>query len=70
MRIGTARSEVEAFVQNVHHFGMIVCEILGPPIRHVALFDERLQRAWDLSQTSSFMRRKKNIPGLQQLPRA
>jgi Uncharacterized conserved protein (DUF2075) len=30
-----------------------------PPVEHVALFDEA-QRAWNLEQTSNFMRRKKN----------
>ena len=61
MRIGKARSEVGAFIQNVHHFRDECLRDLGPPVEHVALFDEA-QRAWDLAQTSSFMRRKKNIP--------
>lgn len=32
---------------------------------HVALFDEA-QRAWDLRQTASFMRRKKQQPNFDQ----
>jgi len=54
-----ARSEVKAFIQNVHHFrdeGLANME--RAPVEHVALFDEA-QRAWDLTQTASFMKRKK-----------
>lgn len=54
-----ARSEVKAFIQNVHHFrddGL--ADMTRAPIEHVALFDEA-QRAWDLAQTASFMKRKK-----------
>src|SRR5262245_66672604 len=60
MRIGKARSEVGAFIQNVHHFRDECLRDPGPPVEHAALFDEA-QRAWDLKQTSSFMRRKKSI---------
>ncbi len=55
----TARSEVKAFIQNVHHFrddGL--ADMSRAPIEHVALFDEA-QRAWDQTQTASFMKRKK-----------
>jgi len=60
-----ALSEVKAFVQNVHHYrdDCLVAEI--PPADHVALFDEA-QRAWDVQQTSNFMRRKKNRPDFNQ----
>ncbi len=59
---GEARSKVKAFIQNVHHFRDECLTDPGrPPIEHVALFDEA-QRAWNLQQTSSFMRRKKGIP--------
>jgi schlafen family protein len=61
MRIGQARSEVGAFIQNVHHFRDECLRDPGPPIEHVALFDEA-QRAWNLAKTSSFMRQKKNVP--------
>jgi hypothetical protein len=61
MRKGQAHSEVSAFIQNVHHFRDECLRDSGPPIEHVALFDEA-QRAWDLTQTAAFMRRKKNYP--------
>lgn len=66
VRIGSARSEVKAFIQNVHHFrdeGLIDTE--KPPIEHVALFDEA-QRAWDKAQTVDFMRVKKGRPNFSQ----
>lgn len=56
--VGKARSEVAMFIQNVHNFRDECLRDEKPPIEHVALFDEA-QRAWDLAQTSSFMRRKK-----------
>jgi hypothetical protein len=50
------------FVQNVHHFrDDCLLHQKRPPIEHVAIFDEA-QRAWNLEQTSAFMRRKKNTP--------
>src|SRR2546422_5037415 len=36
-----------------------------PPVEHVAIFDEA-QRAWNLGETASFMRRKKNTPNFAQ----
>ena len=57
---GEARSRVQSFIQNVHHFRDECVRDSGPPVEHVALFDEA-QRAWDLRQTSSFMLRKKNV---------
>lgn len=65
MRIGEARREVKQFIQNVHHFRDDCLVDTGPPIEHVALFDEA-QRAWDLAQTVNFMARKKNQPGFDQ----
>lgn len=57
--IGAARSEVKAFIQNVHHFrDECLRDGAQPPVEHVALFDEA-QRAWNLDQTALFMRRKK-----------
>ena len=53
-------SEVKMFIQNIHNFRDDCITDTNPPIEHVALFDEA-QRAWNLEQTSSFMRRKKNI---------
>jgi hypothetical protein len=55
-------SEVKLFIQNVHNFrDDCLVDTSNPPIEHVALFDEA-QRAWDLQQTSNFMRRKKGVP--------
>jgi len=63
---GEARSDVKMFIQNVHNFrDDCLVDYDTPPIEHVALFDEA-QRAWDLQQTSSFMKRKKNTPGFSQ----
>jgi hypothetical protein len=61
IKIGKARSEVNAFIQNVHHFrDECIRDGAKPPVEHVALFDEA-QRAWNLDQTASFMRRKKGM---------
>lgn len=58
IRIGEARSEVKAFIQNVHHFrNECLDDINRPPIEHVAIFDEA-QRAWDLRQTAKFMQKR------------
>jgi hypothetical protein len=57
--LGEARSEVRAFIQNVHHFrDECIRDGTRPPIEHVALFDEA-QRAWNKEQTAAFMQRKK-----------
>ena len=58
---GDAFSAVKARIQNIHNFRDECLRDSRPPIEHVALFDEA-QRAWDMEQTSSFMRRKKNYP--------
>ena len=58
MKIGAARSEVKAFIQNVHNFrSECLVDEHRPPIDHVAIFDEA-QRAWDLRQTSKFMQER------------
>lgn len=62
---GEARSDVKAFIQNVHHFRDDCLNDDKPPIEHVVLFDEA-QRAWTLEQTSSFMRQKKGKPNFNQ----
>lgn len=63
LAIGPVRSEVKAFVQNVHHFRDECLHDEGrPPIEHVVLFDEA-QRAWDKEHTVKFMRSKKKRPG-------
>ena len=58
---GEARRTVKTFIQNVHHFRDDCLRNPGPPIEHVALFDEA-QRAWNVEQTSRFMRVKKGQP--------
>ena len=59
---GEVMSEVKMFIQNVHNFrDECLLDIDNPPLEHVALFDEA-QRAWNLAQTSNFMKRKKNTP--------
>lgn len=58
---GQALAEVKTFIQNVHHFrDECLIDRDRAPREHVALFDEA-QRAWDLQQTTNFMRRKKGI---------
>jgi hypothetical protein len=58
IKIGKARSEVKAFIQNVHHFrNECLVDANRAPIEHVAIFDEA-QRAWDLRQTAKFMQRR------------
>jgi hypothetical protein len=58
---GKALSEAKAFIQNVHHFrDECLKDKNNPPIEHVALFDEA-QRAWTLSKTADFMKRRKGI---------
>jgi hypothetical protein len=65
-RKGTRRTkkdavrEVSAFIQNVHHFRDDCLTDSGAP-EHVVLFDEA-QRAWNLEQTSQFMRSRRGLP--------
>src|SRR5262249_36368768 len=61
-KLSRTRSEVKAFIQNVHHFrDECLLDAGHPPIEHVALFDEA-QRAWNKEQTAAFMLRKKKRP--------
>ncbi len=53
-----ARKEVDAFIQNVHHFRDEYLRDDGAPPEHVVLFDEA-QRAWNVAQTNTFMKLKK-----------
>ncbi|HRH44977.1 MAG TPA: DUF2075 domain-containing protein [Pyrinomonadaceae bacterium] len=56
---GEVLSKVKMFIQNVHHFrDDCLKDETASPIEHVALFDEA-QRAWNLEQTTKFMRQKK-----------
>lgn len=57
----SSKTEIKQFIQNVHHFRDDCLADVGPPVEHVALFDEA-QRAWNREQTSSFMARKKGRP--------
>lgn len=62
IRKGEVMSNVKVFIQNVHHFrDECLIDISEPPFDHVAIFDEA-QRAWDLTQTANFMKRKKGLP--------
>jgi hypothetical protein len=65
VRKGKVGESVKAFIQNVHHFRDDALVHSGAPDEHVVIFDEA-QRAWNLRQTASFMRRKKNIAGFAQ----
>ncbi len=60
--LSQTRSQVKAFVQNVHHFRDESIEDNGPPDEHVVIFDEA-QRAWDLPKTQHFMERRKRKTG-------
>lgn len=65
VRKGAVGERVKAFIQNVHHFRDDALADAGAPSEHVVIFDEA-QRAWNLRQTASFMRRKKNLDGFAQ----
>jgi hypothetical protein len=62
---GEIMSQVKLFIQNVHHYRDEYLLDDKAPYDHVAIFDEA-QRAWDLTQTSNFMQRKKNRPNFSQ----
>lgn len=62
MRLAEARSQVKAFIQNVHRFRDEYLHDPTAPAEHIAIFDEA-QRAWNLSQTAHFMQRRKRLPG-------
>src|SRR5207253_914048 len=65
VRKGKVAESVKAFIQNVHHFRDDLLNDAGPPVEHVAIFDEA-QRAWNLQKTADFMQRKKKRPGFSQ----
>lgn len=66
LKKGAALSEVKLFIQNVHHFrDECLVDLDRPPVEHVAIFDEA-QRAWNCTQTSNFMLRKKQRPDFNQ----
>jgi hypothetical protein len=62
LRKGEVFSEVKLMIQPVHHFrDDCLRDSNMAPFEHVTIFDEA-QRAWNLTQTSNFMKRKKNTP--------
>jgi len=65
VRKAKVAESVKAFIQNVHHFRDDQLIESAPPIEHVVIFDEA-QRAWNLKETASFMRRKKKRAGFSQ----
>lgn len=59
VRKGEVMSKVKVFIQNVHHFrDECLIDETNPPFDHVTIFDEA-QRAWNITQTKNFMKRKK-----------
>ncbi|KAF0132191.1 MAG: hypothetical protein FD155_715 [Bacteroidetes bacterium] len=59
-----AKSEIKAFIQNIHHYRDAYLIDKRAPYDHVAIFDEA-QRAWNKEQTVNFMKRKKGQPDFQ-----
>jgi hypothetical protein len=51
-----------AFIQNIHHFRDDNLSSDRPPVEKVVIFDEA-QRAWNVEQTSRFMREKRGQTG-------
>ena len=60
LKKGQVFSQVKSMIQNVHNFRDECLKDNLPPFEHVTIFDEA-QRAWNITQTSNFMKRKKNI---------
>jgi hypothetical protein len=60
VKIGEVHSKVKSMIQMVHHFRDEYLRDPTPPFEHVTIFDEA-QRAWNITQTSNFMKRKKKI---------
>lgn len=65
VRKGVAGESIKAFIQNVHHFRDDALQDPTPPDEHIAIFDEA-QRAWNVTMTANFMRRKKGRDGFDQ----
>jgi len=59
VRKGEVFSQVKTIIQPIHHFRDEYLKDLSEPYEHVTIFDEA-QRAWNLTQTADFMKRKKN----------
>ncbi|MDO5716821.1 MAG: DUF2075 domain-containing protein [Tissierellia bacterium] len=58
IRKNEAKRKAKEFIQNIHHFRDDALALSDPPIEKVAIFDEA-QRAWDDTNLSNFMKRKK-----------
>ncbi|WP_374033580.1 DUF2075 domain-containing protein [Bdellovibrio bacteriovorus] len=56
-----ALAKAKSFIQNIHHFRDDGLKSEQPPHEKVVIFDEA-QRAWNLDQTSKFMKTKKGVP--------
>ena len=56
-----ASRQTKAFIQSIHKFRDEALTTENPPVEKVAIFDEA-QRAWDESNLTDFMKRKKGIP--------
>ncbi|MCR9290645.1 MAG: DUF2075 domain-containing protein [Bacteroidetes bacterium] len=61
LKISDARREVKPTIQNVHHFRNDYLKSTEAPDERVAVFDEA-QRAWNVHQTSKFVREKHDLP--------
>lgn len=59
VRKGEVFSKVKTIIQPVHHFRDEYLKDTSAPFEHVTIFDEA-QRAWNNTQTASFMKRKRN----------
>lgn len=57
-----AKTQTKSFIQIIHRFRDEALDPNNVPIDKIAIFDEA-QRAWNESQLSNFMQRKKNQPG-------
>lgn len=56
----TAKRNVCAFIQNIHHFRDEALKSDYPPTEHVVIFDEA-QRAWNKAQAKKFMTQKRGV---------
>ena len=65
LRIGEARTQTKAFIQNIHNFRDEFISSENAPAERVVVFDEA-QRAWDQNKTSRFMADRKGIADFDQ----
>ena len=57
----TVARQVNAFLQNIHHFRDDLLKSGDAPPEHVVVFDEA-QRAWNQTYAEKFMKQKRGIP--------